>query len=111
MGKTKELNQLLYEKMSVEYEQFIRKLYQINATEIIKSSYEKVFKEDILMCISEMDLPHEQAKALLKMQHPLDECYNAWLKSDYSYMPNLRDCIENNAVRLCERQKEKDRGR
>lgn len=111
MDQTKELMELLYEKMLAEYEQFIGNLYQMDTTEIIKSSYEKVFKEDILMCISEMDLPLEQAKALLKVQYPLDECYNAWLKSDYSYMPDLRDCIEDNAVRLRERQKEKDRGR
>lgn len=111
MDNTKELIELLYEKLSVEYEQFINKLYQMEAKEIINSSYEKVFEEDILMCISEMDLPKEQIIALLKAQYPLDVCYSAWLKSDYSYIPDLRDCIENNVARLCEHQKKKDRGR
>lgn len=111
MDNTKELNEMLYDKMSAEYGEFIERLYQMEPKEIIQRAYEKVFKEDILMSISEMDLPKNQVEVLLKTKAPLDECYSAWLKADYSYMPDLRECIEENTKHLSILPKQMDRGR
>ena len=106
MERTEEINNKLYAKMEVEYEKFTKKLERMEPKDIIANAYEKVFKEDILMTLSENDLPYEQAKALMQIKDPLDECYQAWLKSDYSYMPDLRECIEGNAKSLSKLMKE-----
>lgn len=66
----------------------------LEAKEIIAASYEKVFKEDIMMILSENDLPYDRAKALLRMEHPLDAAYRAWLGRDSTYMEDLRDCVD-----------------
>ena len=47
----KDLNQILLEKMSKEYDDFIEKLSLQSPDEIIRASYEKVFKEDILAVV------------------------------------------------------------
>ena len=47
----KDLNQILLEKMTKEYDEFIEKLSMQSPDEIIRASYEKVFKEDILAVV------------------------------------------------------------
>ena len=54
MGRGKieqEMNEILLEKMSKEYDDFIEKLSLQSPDEIIRASYEKVFKEDILAVV------------------------------------------------------------
>ncbi len=49
------LNQILYRRMSQEYDAFIEKLKHCTPEEIIKASYEKVFKE--VRCCQLNDCP------------------------------------------------------
>lgn len=107
MENKKEVNRQLYEKMKLEYEEFITGLYKMEKSEIIRHSYEIVFKDELVMCMSEIELPIEKAKVLLASKNPLDECYNEWLKTDISLMPDLRDAIDYRACRVYEYQKEK----
>ena len=93
-AKTKRINDMLYEKMEKEYHAFLEELEKKEPKEIIAASYEKVFKEDIMMILSENDLPYDRAKALLRMDYPLDAAYKAWLGRDSTYMEDLRDCVE-----------------
>ena len=82
----KELNQILFEKMSQEYELFINRLITLSPEEIINASYEKVFKEDILAIVSSEDLDLGYVKALLRENSPLEGCYQSLLKEEVTYM-------------------------
>lgn len=95
LTRTEEINQKLYEKLAKEYDGFIEHLKTLLPDEIINNSYEKVFKEDILLCFESNDLDYERAKALLSLDKPLDELYDEWLGTDCTYMDMLRDCIDN----------------
>ena len=107
MGNKEEVNLQLYEKMKLEYEEFITDIYKMDKSEIIRHSYEIVFKDELVMCMSEIELPIEKAKALLETKNPLDECYHEWIKTDVSHMPDLRDVIDYRACRVHEYLKEK----
>lgn len=91
------LNQILYKRMSQEYDAFIEKLKHCTPEEIIKASYEKVFKEDILLIVENGELEHSDVRALLKEKYPLEGCYQKWLDEDVSYMEDLKTCVENHA--------------
>ena len=41
------------------------------------------------------DFPQTQAKALYKLDKPLNALYQEWLHNDMSYMDMLRDTIDN----------------
>lgn len=100
----REMNEILVERMRDEYECFLIELEQKSPQEIIASSYEKVFKEDLITAIVEVPLSEKSAKALFKMRYPLDECYNQWLREDITYMEELRDSVDKCADRLIRRE-------
>lgn len=103
--RTRRINEMLHEKVEAEYQQFLEELEKKEPKEIIASSYEKVFKEDILMILSENDFPYDRAKALLSRDYPLEEAYQEWLKQDVTYMEDLRDCVDNYAKKTSGRMK------
>ena len=106
----KELNDILYERMSREYDDFLTALAMKNPDEIIRASYEKVFKEDILAVVESRMIEPNYVKALLRENYPLEGCYQRWLDEDVSYMEDLRCCIEDHAKGLM-RYTDKERGR
>lgn len=93
----KELNNALYKRMSHEYDVFIDKLKHMTPDEIIRASYEKVFKEDILLIVENGELSLSDIRALLNETNPLEGCYQNWLDEDISYMDELRTSVENHA--------------
>lgn len=95
-----EIKNLLYERMMQEYDRFLESTMNQLPAEILKASYEKVIKEDILVIVESGELSAEHMRALLRMQHPLEECYQSWLDEDVSYMEDLRICIEKTAHTL-----------
>ena len=103
---TKRINEMLSAKIDSEYYAFLDELEKKEPKEIIAASYEKVFKEDIMMILSENDLPYDRAKTLLRMEYPLDGAYQAWLKQDTTYMDDLRDCIDDYAKKECMKRRE-----
>ena len=106
----KELNDILYERMSREYDDFLTALAMKNPDEIIRASYEKVFKEDILAVVESRMIEPNYVKALLRENYPLEGCYQRWLDEDVSYMEDLRCCIEDHAKELI-RYKDMERER
>lgn len=108
---TKRINELLSAKIDSEYYAFLDELEKKEAKEIIAASYEKVFKEDIMMILSENDLPYDRAKALLRMDYPLDAAYKAWLGRDSTYMEDLRDSVEEFAKDEAMRRKKEAKER
>jgi hypothetical protein len=102
--KEKTPRERLYDKMSDEYDGFLAELKTKPAQEIIEASYEKVFKEDLLLTVAnEMDsnsFDDAKANALLALDSPLAHLYSCWLDTDVSYMDILRDCVDSEAVFL-----------
>lgn len=96
---TEELQNLLYEKVKQEYDEFIEGLKKLPTEKIIENSYKKVLFEDIVMSFEGEDnyLNRKQLIALLKFKCPLYICYDAWMDTDYSYMDMLRDAIMERA--------------
>lgn len=100
MRKKMTANERLIEKMRAEYEAFLDYLRGLAAEQILEHTYEKVMKEDIVYSLEEEPLREKQARALLKTEAPLEECFSQWQKSESSYMPELRAAIECRANTL-----------
>ncbi|NCC87073.1 MAG: DUF3848 domain-containing protein [Clostridia bacterium] len=109
MDRTEAMNQKLYEKLSAEYGKFYDHLKTLPPEEIIRSSYEKVFKEDLLLCFEVTDLDYDKAKALHSLKDPLDDLYNEWLGTDCSYMDMLRDVIDTRSESAIKELKQKSK--
>lgn len=111
MEKSISLNEQLNHKVVNEYEAFIKKLSHLPPNKIIECSYEKVFKEDLMLALSEKELSHDEAKALLSLKYPLDALYQEWLHTDISYMDMLRDVIDYKAESAVKEMKKQNRER
>lgn len=93
----RDYNSELFEKMSAEQEAYKDELMQLSPSEILDKSFEYTWREEVLMSVGSRDLSLERAKALLKLNYPLDACYQEWKESDCDYLTSLRDCIDNRA--------------
>ncbi len=88
-------NELLYEKVQMEYDSFIDELKQLPAEEIISRAYEKVVKEEFV-CICEYDeLPEVKAKTLYQLENSLESLYQEWMDADYGFMDGVKAAIRN----------------
>lgn len=101
-----DLYKILLEKMNREYKEYLKRLELKSPKEIINSSYETVFKEDIIAAVEMQTLEPEHIKALLSVEYPLDYCYDEWLREDITYMDELRYCVKRYAKYILETQKE-----
>ena len=63
---TEKLNTALYDKMAAEQKSFRDWLLGQPPEEILNHAYEYSTREDILMQMEDMNLPEQQASALLK---------------------------------------------
>lgn len=104
MSEKESLNQQLYEKMSAEQDGYREWLTSQPPEEILHHAYEYATREDILMAVEYMDLPEEQAKALLGSPAPLDEIYNDFEQIEGDHMDIIRECIETRANDILEKQ-------
>ena len=66
-----ELNTALYEKMAAEQNTFRDWLKSQSAQVVLDHAYKYTICEDILITMEDLDLPAEQAEALLKSPSPL----------------------------------------
>ena len=84
-------------KLSAEFRGFMDGLKQMSGEDAIQHAYEKVIKEEIIMCLDagSMNLSPKQARALLAEKQPLDYLYREWLGNDYSHMDLLRKTISD----------------
>lgn len=74
MGET-DYNALLYDKMKAEQDKYRDWLLSQLPEEILNHTYEYTMREDIVMCMEELELSPKQAKALLRSPCPLDDVY------------------------------------
>ena len=70
-----ELNTALYQKMEREQDKYRKWLVQCPPEEILSHAYEYAVREDILMAMEELNLPDDQAMALLKQRGLLDDVF------------------------------------
>ena len=88
-------NDLLYAKCKSELDTFIKGMVISPPENIIEKAYEITTKNDIMAIMEEIELPDNQAKALLALKNPLDLIYRKWLDTDYSNMDGLREIIDD----------------
>ena len=101
-----DLNTALYEKMYEEQEKYRDWLKSQPPAEVLNHACEYTIREDILMCMEELELTDAQAKALLDSPSPLAEIFHYFGKSETGYMDVIRDSIENRADDICKAQEE-----
>lgn len=94
-----ELNTALYQKMEREQDKYRKWLVQYPPEEILSHAYEYAVREDILMAMEELNLPDDQAMALLKQRGLLDDVFKDFSKLETDYMETVRGAIESCAER------------
>lgn len=92
---TKGINDLLYEKMAAEQQTFRAWLKAQPPDEILNHAAEFTVREDILMEMRVLNLPEQQAAALLASPTPLEDVYQEWNKVETHHMEDIRDMIES----------------
>ena len=69
-------NARLYEKMKAEQDKYRDWLLHQEPSEILSHTYEYTMREDIVMCMEELDLEPEKARALLRSPYFVSFSYN-----------------------------------
>lgn len=103
MGET-DYCTLLYEKMKAEQDKYRDWLLTQEPAEILNHTYEYTMREDIVMCMEELELTPKQAKALLKSPCPLDDVYKEFKDREVEHMDTIRDSIETRADQVIKRE-------
>lgn len=103
------LNQELYDKMKAEQTEYRSWLVEQTPEEILNHSFEYSAREDILMAITVLTLPAQQAAALLTSPSPLADIYKDFRNTETNQMEVVVGCIEGRAERLMEKQREATR--
>lgn len=104
---SEEMRTKLYKKLTAEQTQYRRWLLGQPPGSILDHAAEYSIREDIVMCIEDLELTEAQAKALLKSPSPLADIYREWNRTETHHMDDVRSVIEaraDEAIRL-EREK------
>lgn len=99
---TEKLNTALYDKMAAEQKSFRDWLLEQPPEEILNHAYEYSTREDILMQMEDMNLPEQQASALLKSPAPLADVYKDFCNLETGQMATIQECIEARAKSMLE---------
>lgn len=91
MGET-DYNALLYDKMKAEQDKYRDWLLNQPPEEILNHTYEYTMREDIVMCMEELELSPKQAKALLRSPCPLDDVYKEFKDREVEHTFTTRMC-------------------
>ena len=96
-----ELSSKLYEKMSAEQDKFRAWLVEQPPADILLHAVEYTVREDILMEIGALELPDDQARALLASPDTMADIYKTFSKMvDTGHMDVVRESIEDRAATL-----------
>ena len=96
-----ELSSKLYEKVSAEQDKFRAWLMDQPPADILNHAVEYAVREDILMEIEALELPDEQARALLASPDTMADIYKTFSKMvDTGHMDVVRESIEDRAATL-----------
>ena len=100
-------NARLYEKMKAEQDRYRDWLLHQEPAEILNHTYEYTMREDIVMCMEELELEPEKAKALLRSPCPLRDVFDEFKDREVEHMDTIRDSIETEADKSLQRQEKK----
>ena len=100
-------NDLIYQKMKEEQDKFRDWLLSQEPSEILSHTYEYTMREDILMCMEELELEPKKAKALSKSPYPLSDVYKEFRDRETEHMDTIRDSIETEADKSLRRGRAK----
>ena len=81
-------NARLYEKMKAEQDKYRDWLVRQEPSEILNHTYEYTMREDIVMCMEELELEPEKARALLRSPCPLSD----FVVTSLEYQ-SVRECM------------------
>ena len=96
-----ELSSKLYEKASAEQDKFRAWLMDQPPADILNHAVEYAVREDILMEIKALELPDDQARALLASPDTMADIYKTFSKMvDTGHMDVVRESIEDRAATL-----------
>ena len=96
-----ELSSKLYEKASAEQDKFRAWLVDQPPADILNHAVEYAVREDILMEIGALELPDDQARALLASPDTMADIYKTFSKmADTGHMDVVRESIEDRAAAL-----------
>ena len=96
-----ELSSKLYEKVSAEQDKFRAWLMDQPPADILNHAVEYAVREDILMEIEVLELPDDQARALLASPDTMADIYRTFSKmADTGHMDVVRESIEDRAATL-----------
>ena len=101
-----QLNQALYDKMAAEQERFKHNLLGLSTEEVLDHAYEYAVRQDILVEMEALELPADQAAALLASPTPLADVYQKWSDVETRHMEDIRDVIEELADTQVKAQEE-----
>ena len=90
-------NVLLYEKMKAEQDKYQDWLLRQAPEEILNHTYEYTMREDIVMCMEELEIEPSKAKALLRSPCPLSDVFDEFKDREVEHMDTIRDSIETDA--------------
>ena len=79
-------NARLYEKMKAEQDKYRDWLLHQEPSEILNHTYEYTMREDIVMCMEELELEPEKARALLRSPCPLSDAYKEFRDRETEHM-------------------------
>ena len=96
-----ELSSKLYEKVSAEQDKFRAWLMGQPPADILDHAVEYAVREDIVMEIGALELPDDQARALLASPDTMADIYKTFSKmADTGHMDVVRESIEDRAATL-----------
>ena len=89
-------NARLYEKMKSEQDKYRDWLLHQEPSEILNHTYEYTMREDIVMCMEELELEPEKARALLRSPCPLSDVYTPFVK----ILSGVRRCGKSTILKM-----------
>jgi hypothetical protein len=92
-------NDLLYEKLTREMDDFVDGLKEKSKDEILVAAFEKVWREEILMTFETSFYSDAECAAMMKLPNALGTLYSAWMDMDSDYLEDLRGCINDVVAR------------
>jgi hypothetical protein len=92
-------NDLLWDKLEDEFEEYRAALKSRPADTVIDSSYETAIRAEFLAMLKYTELSQKEAKALYFQHHPLEMLYEQWLRDEYSLWDTLLYTLEDTVVK------------
>ena len=100
-------NDLLYDKLFEEQEDYRTWLLSQPSEVVLNNCYEYAMREDLLLVLEYMDFEETEAKALLDKGVSLDDLYKDYERSETDHMQDMRDTIEYRVGKILREYKER----